>query len=284
MVNFAFVEERWEQDFAGNAAPIRLANPIASQLSVMRSSLIAGLVGNLVTNRNRQVARVRVFETGRCFARSSEGAPVDGFDQPVMLAALAAGPAVAEQWAVPTRAVDFYDVKSDLEALLAPARAEFVPCEHPALHPGRCASVRLGGKEVGVVGEIHPSWVQRYELGGAPVVFELRMDALLDARLPAYRAISRQPAVVRDLALTIDQAVRVADVLEALNSVAEPIVRSIELFDVYQGKGIAEEKKSLAFRVLMQDTQRTLEDAEVERAVSLLVKAAEIRFGAKLRG
>ena len=127
VVNFAFVEERWEQDFAGNAAPIRLANPIASQLSVMRSSLIAGLVGNLVTNRNRQVARVRVFETGRCFARSSEGAPVDGFDQPVMLAALAAGPAVAEQWAVPTRAVDFYDVKSDLEALLAPARAEFVP-------------------------------------------------------------------------------------------------------------------------------------------------------------
>ena len=284
VVNFAFVEERWEQDFAGNAVPIRLANPIASQLSVMRSSLIAGLVGNLVTNRNRQVARVRVFETGRCFARSSEGAPVDGFDQPVMLAALAAGPAVAEQWAVPTRAVDFYDVKSDLEALLAPARAEFVPCEHPALHPGRCASVRLGGKEVGVVGEIHPSWVQRYELGGAPVVFELRMDALLDARLPAYKAISRQPAVVRDLALTIDQAVRVADVLEALNSVAEPIVRSIELFDVYQGKGIAEEKKSLAFRVLMQDTQRTLEDAEVERAVSLLVKAAEIRFGAKLRG
>ena len=96
-----------------------------------------------------------------------------------------------------------------------------------------------------MVGEIHPSWVQRYELGGAPVVFELRMDALLDARLPAYKAISRQPAVVRDLALTIDQAVRVADVLEALNSVAEPIVRSIELFDVYQGKGIAEEKRAL---------------------------------------
>ena len=284
VVNFAFVEEAWERDFAGNAKPIRLANPIASQLSVMRSSLIAGLVGNLVSNRNRQILRVRVFETGRCFRRSADGAPVDGFDQPVMLAALAGGPAVQEQWAMPSRAVDFYDVKADLEALLAPALAEFVPCEHAALHPGRCAAVRLDGREIGVVGELHPSLVQRYDLGGAPVVFEVRLDAMMEARLPAYSTVSRQPAVVRDIALVIDQGVPVGTVIEVLRSVADPVVRSIDLFDVYQGKGIAADKKSLAFRILMQDTRRTLEDAEVDRAVSVLVNAAESRFGAKLRG
>ncbi|MBD5801102.1 Phenylalanine--tRNA ligase beta subunit [Azoarcus sp. Aa7] len=284
VVNYAFVEEAWERDFCSNDTPIQLANPIASQMSVMRSSLIPGLAGNLVANRKRQLSRVRVFEIGRCFERKADGEPVAGFHQPVRVAGLAAGSALPEQWGAPTRNVDFYDVKGDVEALFAPRALKFEPVSEPALHPGRAAAVLLEGRRIGVVGEIHPVWVQRYELGVAPVVFELDVDAALLADLPAYAEISRQPAVTRDLALVVEQALPVARVIEVLNESAPAIVKGVELFDVYHGKGIDPGKKSLAFRVLMQDTQRTLEDAEVDAAVTTIVQHAETVLGARLRG
>ncbi|AVR88157.1 phenylalanine--tRNA ligase subunit beta [Thauera aromatica] len=284
VVNFAFVEEAWERDFCANENPIRLANPIASQLSVMRSSLIPGLAGNLAINRKRQIDRVRVFEVARVFERKADGEPVRGFHQVMSLAALAAGPAVAEQWGETARNVDFYDIKGDLEALFAPRRLEFERLSHPALHPGRAATVRLDGHSIGIVGELHPVWVQRYDLGSAPVVFEVALDAALAARVPAYAEVSRMPAVIRDLALVVGVEVAAARVVEVLKSAAPAIVHEIALFDVYHGKGIDPDKKSLAFRVLMQDTQRTLEEAEVEAAVSALVGQAESQLGARLRG
>ncbi|NMG76745.1 phenylalanine--tRNA ligase subunit beta [Aromatoleum diolicum] len=284
VVNYAFVEEAWERDFCANDAPIRLANPIASQMSVMRSSLVPGLAGNLVANRKRQLNRVRVFEIGRCFERKADGEPVAGFHQPVRVAALAAGPALPEQWGAPTRLVDFYDVKGDLEALFAPRVLKFEPVSDPALHPGRAAAVLLDGHRIGVVGELHPVWVQRYEMGAAPVVFEVDMDDALLACLPAYQEISRQPAVTRDLALVVEQGLAVARVVEVLGEVAPAVVKGIELFDVYHGKGIDPGKKSLAFRVLMQDTQRTLEDAEVDAAIAVIIRHAEAVLGARLRG
>jgi phenylalanyl-tRNA synthetase beta chain len=212
------------------------------------------------------------------------GAPVAGYDQPLRIAALAAGSAVSEQWGVATRRVDFFDLKSDIEALLAPRRAEFVPVAHPALHPRRAAEVRLNGARVGVIGELHPQWAEAYELGAAPVVFELDLDAALDTAVPAYQELSRFPGVSRDIALVVDQSVPVADLLVALKRVAPAIVCSIELFDVYSGKGVEEGKRSLAFRVLMQDTQRTLEDLEVESAISAIVGEADASFSARLRG
>ena len=284
VVNFAFVEEAWERDFCANEEPIRLANPIASQLSVMRSSLIGGLTANLATNRKRQLDRVRVFEVARVFERKADGEPVKGFHQVMMLAALAAGPALPEQWGERSRNVDFYDVKGDLEALFAPRSLAFERLSHPALHPGRAASVRLDGRIIGLVGELHPVWVQRYELGSAPVVFEVELEAALAARMPVYTEISRMPAVTRDLALVVGAEVGVAKVIDVLQAAAPAIVREIVLFDVYQGKGIDPDKKSLAFRVSMQDTQRTLEDAEVDAAVSTLVRQAETVLGARLRG
>lgn len=283
VINFAFVEEAWEKDFAGNADPVRLANPIASQMSVMRSSLIGGLVANVVTNRKRQTNRVRVFEIGRCFSRDPAGKPVDGFHQPVRLAALAAGFAKPEQWGESNRNVDFFDVKADLEALLLPRVAEFERASHPALHPGRSARVVLDGRAIGFIGELHPVWVQRYELGTAPVVFEVELDALLDTVTPAYREVSRFPAVTRDLALVVDQGVASAALLKGLSAVAPAIVQRIELFDQYQGKGVEPNRKSLAFRVVMQETQRTLEDAEVDAAMTVLTRHAEEQLGAKLR-
>ena len=284
VINYAFIEEAWERDFCGNGAPVRLANPIASQMSVMRTSLIPGLVATLAANLKRQQQRVRVFELGRCFLPEAGGEPVAGYRQPMRVAALAAGPAQPEQWGTATRRVDFFDLKGDLEVLLAPRCVEFAPTAHPALHPGRSAEVRVSGVAIGVLGELHPQWVERYDLGAAPVVFELDLDAALATDIPAYAELSRFPAVSRDIALIVDQSVPVAELLAAMKAVSPAIVRVIELFDVYHGKGVEEGKRSLAFRVLMQDTHRTLEDTEVESAISAIVGGAVASFGARLRG
>lgn len=284
VINYAFVDEAWERDFCAKAAPIRLANPIASQMNVMRSSLVPGLIATMSANRKRQQSRVRLFEVGRCFETMADGGPVAGFHQPVRLAVLASGSVQPEQWGVQARSADFFDVKGDLESLFPPDALSFAPIAHPALHPGRAASVSHGGRQIGIVGEIHPVWVQRYELGTAPVVFEIDLDAALQGEVPLYREVSRLPSVSRDLALIVESAIPVARVIDVLREGAAAIVTSIVLFDVYHGKGIDPEKKSLAFRVLMQDTQRTLEDAEVDAAVAALVAHAQSVLGARLRG
>lgn len=284
VVTYAFIDEAWETDFCGNATAIRLANPIASQMNVMRSSLIPGLVNTLAVNRKRQNHRVRAFEIGRCFIRDADAQPVPGYHQPVRLGMIAAGGACADQWGLPARPVDFFDLKGDLEALFAPEMLAFEASTHPALHPGRCATVVCRGKAVGMLGEFHPKWVLKYELGPAPVVCEIDVEALIASSLPNYAAISRQPAVLRDMALVVDHTLPVARLLDALKAAAPDIVRDIQLFDAYQGKGIDPDKKSLAFRVLMQDTQRTLEDAEVDSAVATLLQCAQNEFDACLRG
>jgi phenylalanyl-tRNA synthetase beta chain len=283
VVNYAFVEEAWEADFAANAAPIRLANPIASQMCVMRSNLFGGLVANLGTNLKRKQSRVRVFETGRCFLRDAAGAPVDGFRQPWRLGGLAYGGELPEQWGSTSRNVDFYDVKGDLEALLAPHVARFEKVVHPALHPGRSAQIVLNDAVIGVIGELHPQWVQKYELPLPPVVFELDLEALKRAELPQYAEVSRFPPVVRDLAIVVDQNVALQTLLDGLSAHRQSLVQDIRLFDVYTGKGIDSGKKSLAFRIVMQDTQRTLQDAEVDAAMQHLVAYLQSAFAAQLR-
>lgn len=282
VINFSFVDTAWETDFCANAAPIMLANPIASQMSAMRSSLIGGLVANLVTNRKRQIDRVRVFEVGRCFLRDQAGAGVACFRQPMRLGGLAAGSVLPLQWGNPSRDVDFYDIKADVESLFKD-QLQWERVAHPALHPGRAASACVNGRSVGVVGELHPRWTQKYELGKAPVVFELELDALLESGVPAYRPMSNFPAVVRDLAFTVKHDLNWQALSDALRRTAPALVTHIELFDVYAGKGIADDRKSLAIRIVMQDTQRTLEDAEVDGIVASLVAVAEREFGAQLR-
>ncbi|MFN4148447.1 MAG: phenylalanine--tRNA ligase subunit beta [Rhodocyclaceae bacterium] len=281
VVTYSFVPAEWEADFAANARPIRLANPIASQMGVMRSSLIGGLVGVLAGNRKRQIERVRVFELGRVFF--ADGEAETGYRQPPRLAFLAAGPALPEQWGEPRRGVDFYDVKGDLEALCAPRRLQFVRGEHPALHPGRCARVLLDGREVGILGELHPRWVQRYELADPPVVCEMELAVLLESPLPAYAEVSRFPAVVRDIALVVPESCEAATLTAALGSAAADSVREIQLFDVYRGKGIPGEMKSLAFHIVMQDTRKTLSDSEADEVIGRLLAAAQERCGAVLR-
>jgi phenylalanyl-tRNA synthetase beta chain len=283
VVNYSFVDAAWEADFCASREPVVLANPIASQMGVMRSSLIGGLVANLVGNLNRRMERIRVFETGRCFVRDAKGDQISGYLQPKRIAGLAAGPAAPEQWGVPTRRADFFDAKADVEALLAPLTATFERIAHPALHPGRAAEVLVDGKAIGVVGELHPLWVQKYELGTAAAVFELDLDAVLKQPLPSYREISRYPTVIRDLALVVDQEMSAESLRACLAAAAPAFVREVILFDLYQGKGVDPEKKSLAFRVVMQDTEKTLSDGEVEAAITKMIEAAASKFAAKLR-
>ncbi len=283
VVNYAFVEEAWESDFSANASPIRLANPIASQMSVMRSTLIGGLVANVITNLKRKQDRVRLFETGRCFFRDTRGSPVKGFRQPWKLAGLSYGAALPEQWGNPTRPVDFYDLKGEIELLLTPRVVRYEKTEHPALHPGRCARIVVDGQTVGFLGELHPQWLQKYDLPQAPIVFELDLDILTQARLPQYEEVSRQPAAYRDLAFVVDQKLELQAIIDGLRANSPAIVRDIKLFDIYTGKGIEQGKKSLAFRIVMQDTQRTLQDAEVDAVRLQIVDYMHQAFAAQLR-
>jgi phenylalanyl-tRNA synthetase beta chain len=292
VVNMSFVEAAWEADLAGNDDPIRLQNPIASQMSVMRSTLIGGLLANVRYNLNRKAGRVRVFEIGAVFQRNPQASDgplaVAGFDQPKRVAALAYGPALDEQWGAPTRAVDYFDVKADLEALFAPRSVRFVKGAHPALHPGRSAVVELEGKPVGVIGELHPRWLQQYDLPQAPVLFEVDAAALQQRAVPSYTEISKFPGATRDLALVVKQDVAAQDVLDALTAAlnanaAGKLVQAVVLFDEYRGKGLEADEKSLAFRVSLQDTQSTLQDDAVEAVMAALVDAAKQKHSARLR-
>ncbi len=287
VVNYSFVDASWEADFAGNADPIRLLNPIASQMAVMRSSLIGGLVANVVYNLNRKLERVRAFELGRAFLRDPavlDGElDVAGIRQPMRVAAVAYGTVVEEQWGVPARGVDLFDVKNDLETLIAPKAVRFEPVIHPALHPGRGARVILDDLVIGWIGELHPKWQKKYELPEPLVAFEIDAEPLLALPLPQYREVSRFPPVHRDLAVTVDEATPVQAILDGLLRAKPAIVHAVRVFDVYRGKGIENGKKGLAFRVLLQDTQKTLTDVEVDAAIAGLRNVLEQEYGAKLR-
>jgi len=287
VINFSFVEAGWERDFCGNEAPVRLQNPISSQLSVMRSSLAGSLVANVRYNLNRKQGRVRAFELGRVF-RADESVvegplTVKGIAQPLKIAAIAYGPAYPEQWGLADRGVDFYDVKADVESLFAFGATTFERTAHPALHPGRAANVLRDGKPVGWLGELHPRWQQKYELSQAPVLFELDLEALLASHIPVYREVSKFPPVIRDLAVVVDEAVPARVLEEAMQGGRPAVVQDLWLFDLYRGKGIDAGKKSLAFRVVMQDTSKTLTDAEAEAAMAQLLQLLVERVGAKLR-
>jgi len=298
LVNFSFVEAKWEEDFAGNADPIPVLNPIASQLAVMRSQLLGGLVDILKYNLNRKASRARLFEIGRVFRRDSaaQAGPltVAGVDQPQHVAGLAYGGAAEEQWGVPPREVDFYDVKGEVERLLAPLSARFVPVVHPALHPGRAAAVLVEGRSVGVIGELHPRLQQAYELPRAPVVFELEVQPLLEVGLPAYREVSKFQALARDVSVSLADEVPVQKLLDAVNEAAArdarlACLREFRLFDVYRpredglgGEAKSAAVKSLAFRVALQDTARALTDADADAAMAAIVEALSA-CGARLR-
>ena len=293
-INFSFVEERWERDYAGNADPISLLNPIASQLSVMRSSLLGSLLNVLKFNTDRKAARVRVFELGRVFRKDASvgdsETTVAGFDQPLRVAALAWGDAEQQQWGVPARTVDFFDVKGDLEALLAPRVPSFEAAEHPAMHPGRCARVLLDGVAIGFVGELHPRWRQAEGWQQAPVMFELDLDAVLARDIARAQPVARHQPVERDLAVVVKESVSHAALMAAVRgSDAQGLLRSAVLFDVYRPKkgveapGLAADEKSLAVRLTLEGVEATLTDEQIDGVVQAALAALQQQVGARLR-
>lgn len=276
-VSYAFLEAEVERDLCGNGSPVALQNPIASNLAVMRSSLLGGLIGALRFNLNRKQPRVRLFEIGACFA-AAEGT----YAQTERLAALCYGSAQPEQWGATARNVDFFDAKGDLEALFEPHSLHFVATPHPASHPGRSAQVFFGERAIGWIGELHPQWQQQYDMPQAAVWFEVELDALRQIQVPRMKEISRFLPVRRDLAVLVDEKIEAQALMDALLGANAPFVTEIALFDVYRGKGVEQGKKSLAFRVLLQDTQKTLADSDIEPSIALLVNALQ-QHGAQLR-
>jgi phenylalanyl-tRNA synthetase beta chain len=291
-INYSFVEERWERELAGNADPIRVLNPIAAPLAVMRSSLVGSLVQVLRHNLDRHATRVRVFEVGRVFRRDPQAPDsatgVAGLVQPVRIGALAYGPADEPQWGQRERPVDFFDAKGDVEALLAPRRPRFVAAEHPALHPGRCARIELDGRGIGHVGELHPQWRQAYDLPHAPVLFELDLDAVLERDLPLAAPVPRHQASRRDIALVVRDGVSHDALAEVLGRDPSGLVRSVLLFDVYRPPqptaDIGAGERSLALRLELLDDAANLTDVRIDAAVAAAVQRAQQAFGARLRG
>jgi phenylalanyl-tRNA synthetase beta chain len=292
-INFSFVESRWEHELAGNPDPIRVLNPIASPLSVMRSSLIGSLVNTLRYNLARKAPRVRLFEIGRVFRRDANATDgplgVAGVSQPMRVAGLAYGPVDATQWGSKERAVDFFDVTGDVQALFSPRTAAFVVCEHPALHPGRSARIEIDGVTVGHIGELHPRWRQAYELNSAPVVFEIELAALLHTTVPVFMPLPKQQSAWRDIAVMADESVTHEALMRAiLERSPGGLIRSANLFDVFRPPvatgNTAITERSLAVRLELLDDEATLTDERIDAAVAGVLETLRTRLGVRLRG
>jgi phenylalanyl-tRNA synthetase beta chain len=277
IISLAFLDEQIERDLCGNQRPLSLQNPIASNLGVMRSSLIGGLINALRYNLNRKQIRIRLFEIGACFSKDN-----DNYRQTERLACLAYGSSYPEQWGIASKSVDFYDAKADLEALFFPRILSFIPDQHAALHPGRCARIYLNNAAIGWIGELHPQWQQTYGLPSAPLWFEVELNALLQGRLANYLELPKTLPVRRDIAVLVDSETNVQAILDWMRAAQAPYVREIILFDLYRAETVGKSKKSLAFRVLLQDTEKTLTDIEIDYSIKLLVASLQ-EHGVQLR-
>jgi phenylalanyl-tRNA synthetase beta chain len=261
---------------------LALANPISADLAAMRTSLWPGLLNALRYNQNRQEERIRLFEFGLRFLPQDRGLAQDP-----MLAGIASGPAYPEQWGLATRPVDFFDVKRDVEALLAltgcAAQFRFSRSEHPALHPGQSAAMSRDGEVIGQLGLLHPALQRELDITGAVVLFELQFLALTAGRVPAFRELSRFPAVRRDLAIVVAEAVSVDAIRGCLAEASGELLEDVRLFDVYRGKGIDRGRKSVALGLTLREPSRTLTDGEVNGVMERMLSRLQADLGATLR-
>lgn len=282
VITYSFVSEALQQQLDPGQTPLALANPLSSDLSVMRSSLWPGLVRATVHNQNRQMRSVKLFETGLRFRGQ-----LDSLEQQPVIAGLVAGAAVEDTWADKTRVLDFFDIKGDVEALLSLGQAAsdvvFVANEHPALHPGQSAAIQRDGTTIGWVGALHPGLLRRLDLVGPVFVFEIEQTGFSDRPLPCFSALSRYPAIRRDLAIVVDEAVNAQAVLDAVRRSAGSTLQSAVIFDVYRGDRLGMHKKSLALGLILQDDSGTLTDDQVEAIQQRVVGELANDLDAELR-
>jgi phenylalanyl-tRNA synthetase beta chain len=282
VITYSFVDPALQALFCPGEAALELANPIAADLAAMRVSLWPGLVKALVENQRRQQSRVRLFEIGRRFSL-----PGGTLTEVPVIAGLAGGAALPEQWGVRSEPVDFFDVKSDIEALLratgAAGEFRFVPERHAALHPGQTARILRDGRAVGWLGRLHPELERRLDLTYSALVFEIETESGLAAVLPRHREISRFPAVRRDIAIVVDEAIAVQVLLDSIRRSAGPLLTDLVVFDIYRGAGITPGRKSVAIGLNLQDISRTLTDVDTDAVVAQVVADLEREHNAAIR-
>ncbi|WP_137221068.1 phenylalanine--tRNA ligase subunit beta [Shewanella sp. MEBiC00475] len=284
-VTYSFVDPKMQNIVHPGEEAMVLPNPISIEMSAMRLSMFTGLLTAVGYNQSRQQNRVRLFETGLRFVPDAQAD--SGVRQQAMLGAVISGVQNEEHWSMESKTVDFFDLKGDLEAIIgltvASTEFSFRGATHPALHPGQCAEILRDNRVIGYIGAVHPSLEKPFGLNGKTIVFELELDALLHARLPLAQAVSKFPANRRDIALVVDEAVSATDVMNLIRKVGENQLVGLNLFDVYQGKGVEAGKKSLAIALTLQDTTRTLEDKDITETMDSVVSALKTEFNASLR-
>ena len=282
-ITYSFVDPKLQAELDPGIAPIALTNPISSELAVMRTSMWPGLFAALLNNVRRQHNRVRLFESGLTFRQSG-----NAIKQKPCIGGIVMGAVAPEQWGSESDNADFFDLKSDVEALLAfsgaRAEVEFVPDDHLALHPGQAARVIRDGEVIGRLGALHPGNLKRYKLTLPVLFFELDLDAVQAGQLPKFEALSRYPAVRRDIAVVVDESVTAKVLRDCVGQAAGDVLENLELFDVYRGEGIDSGKKSLALKLTFQDPSRTLNDQEIDAAEAAILDALAKNLGGSLRG
>lgn len=280
-ITYSFVNPRWQEWLDPQHTPLRLSNPISSEMSVMRTSLWPGLLQALQYNQNRQIARVRLFETGLCFFP-----PLEKPLQVMMLAGVACGSAQPEQWGIPVRPLDFFDLKADVEALLSLTKADdytWDTCASPVLHPGQSAQLVYKKEIIGRLGALHPLIVEKAGLTGPVYVFELNYNFINERQIPHFKNISKFPGVRRDIALTLQQDIPAGEIKKFIIDKAGKLLHNMQIFDIYQGQNIEKGQKSIAIGLTFQDAARTLKDQEIQEVVENLISNLEEKFNAKLR-
>jgi phenylalanyl-tRNA synthetase beta chain len=287
-IDYAFVDAGLLATWTMDEGSVALANPLSAELGVMRTWLLPGLVDALARNAARQQPRLRLFELGKVFR--APATPGDAPAETLRVAAVACGDAAAEQWGIPARAVDFHDLKGDLDSLaaLAGAELEYRPSSASWGHPGRSADVfrndaKLGSFKLGWIGQLHPRLQRALGLDADAFAFELDLEALLARDLPRARALSKYPSVRRDLAFVVAGSVSWAALAASVKAAAGPFLRDLRLFDRYAGKGVESGFKSLAMGLILQDESRTLTDHDVDAVVASVTAALERDHGAAIR-
>ncbi|MGB5729399.1 MAG: phenylalanine--tRNA ligase subunit beta [Thiogranum sp.] len=279
-ITYSFVDAALLQELDSGSQPVALSNPISSEMSVMRSSLWAGLVGAVQYNLSRQQGRIRLFETGLKFVSQD-----DEIQQTNMLSGVVVGSRLPEQWGAAKEATDFFDVKADVEALLERSGvvAEFRAERHSALHPGQTAAILVEGVRIGWLGCIHPGLAQKLEIPRKTYLFELKLDVLLKGSLPRFEKLSRFPSIRRDLAIVVNVETPTGALCDSINQQAGSLLQDLLVFDVYHGSGIESGRKSVALGLILQDSSRTLTDVDVDSVITAITSRLEKQFGATLR-
>ena len=280
VITYSFVDAAMLEDLEPDSRPVPLTNPISSEMSMMRTSLWAGLLGAVQYNLARQHSRIRFFESGLKYILQD-----NDIKQINVLSGVVVGDLYPEQWGCGNQAADFYDVKGDIEALLDVGgnKAEFQASQHPALHPGQTAAILVGGLQIGWIGCLHPGLAQKHGIPSKTCLFELDMDALHKGQVPSFEKLSRFPTIRRDLAIVVDVEIPASALCDTIYRQAGPMLKDVLVFDVYQGKGIESGRKSIALGLILQDSSRTLTDDEVDSVKAEIIGQLEKQFAATLR-